>query len=369
MWILSVTVLLPAVVAFPVFTFNESSSSKPAPSFADLAKDVDLPNSFILCSSVKHARFDDVGFFYIAGKDSRDWLRVRFLTSSKAVKLALNWDGRYQILGELENPKLDYWYHVCMRCVLMKGELEVAVNGKLIGEARERNITNIPTKLRIRVGADYYNRQFQGSVANVQVLVGGSITDLSSEPCRKTEEAILQWTPDYWKVVGSDWSLMDEFQDIFCDISDSYNLAIASGITFEENVDFCKNRLKNSMIPFEENHEMFLKYVAWHNFTTQGVCYKIWAPFSDADSEGLFRNVNNNNTAPHNFWDEDEPNGGKEENFVKILVPKAVLYDAPGNSLGCGSYHISSSLLLQLDGRCKESLIGDIKVIIKFNYS
>ena len=147
MWILSVTVLLPAVVAFPVFTFNESSSSKPAPSFADLAKDVDLPNSFILCSSVKHARFDDVGFFYIAGKDSRDWLRVRFLTSSKAVKLALNWDGRYQILGELENPKLDYWYHVCMRCVLMKGELEVAVNGKLIGEARERNITNIPTKL------------------------------------------------------------------------------------------------------------------------------------------------------------------------------------------------------------------------------
>ena len=63
MWILSVTVLLPAVVAFPVFTFNESSSSKPAPSFADLAKDVDLPNSFILCSSVKHARFDDVGFF------------------------------------------------------------------------------------------------------------------------------------------------------------------------------------------------------------------------------------------------------------------------------------------------------------------
>ena len=77
------------------------------------------------------------------------------------MKLALNWDGRYQILGELENPKLDYWYHVCMRCVLMKGELEVAVNGKLIGEARERNITNIPTislKLRMRVGVYYYNK-------------------------------------------------------------------------------------------------------------------------------------------------------------------------------------------------------------------
>ena len=59
------------VQPFPVFTFNGTSpTSTPTPSYAYLVNDVDLPDKFILCTSVKQARFDDVGFYVISGKDS-----------------------------------------------------------------------------------------------------------------------------------------------------------------------------------------------------------------------------------------------------------------------------------------------------------
>ena len=61
--------------------------------------------------------------------------------------------------------------------------------------------------------------------------------------------------------------------------------------------------------------------------------------------------------APVLFWGEDEPNGGREENYVQILVQNNALNDADVNSLSCTSCLMSSSLLLQLHGRCRESLI------------
>ena len=134
MWLLLLQILVHSlgINAIPVFTYNGTSASSTTPSFADLDVSVDLPDTFILCSSVKQPRYDDVGFFSLAGKDSSEWLRVDSRTYSQAIKLAISWGRKYHRLGELQNPRLDYWYHICLKFAIEKGEIEVAVNGEFL---------------------------------------------------------------------------------------------------------------------------------------------------------------------------------------------------------------------------------------------
>ena len=53
---------------------------------------------------------------------------------------------------------------------------------------------------------------------------------------------------------------------------------------------------------------------------------------------------------------------GRDENFVEIDVSRKALNDSFSHRLSCSSCLISSSLTLQLDGRCKDSLIGKIDI-------
>ena len=362
-WAFLLPSFLQSSLAFPIFTFNGTSSLIGNSSTANLVKDVQLPEIFIVCSSVKHARFDGIGFYSVIGKDSRDWMVMQFTPLSKAIKLAYQWDDNFRILGALKKPRLDYWYHVCAKIDLKLSTnyttIEVAVNGDLIGYAMEKNITNKPNSFRMKMGADYYwNKQFQGSVSNIKVFREGNVTDLSSSPCTKRQNAILSWNPNDWKVNGSDWSLAEEFEDEFCDVSDNYTLAIPSMITFKESLAICK-QLNNSLVPFPEDSERFHKYLSWHKTITGGACRYIWTPFSDEDSEGSFLNMNSLAKAKLQFWAKGQPNGGIDENFVGIRMSSAGLIDRPQTALSCSSCLISSSLLLQLDGRCKYSLIGN----------
>ena len=72
------------VEAFPVFSFNGITSPQKPPSYAFLVEEVLLPNNFVLCSSIKQAMFDDVGFYTINGNDSQEWLGMEFRTFSTA---------------------------------------------------------------------------------------------------------------------------------------------------------------------------------------------------------------------------------------------------------------------------------------------
>ena len=172
MWPLTLSLLLHNAVIrpFPIFTFNGTSDPSATPSFASLVSDVDLPDIFILCCSSKQARFDNVGFFSVAGNDSGVWLAIKLDTLVEVIKLKIEWNRKSHNLRELQNPKLDYWYHVCMRMDLFKKEIEIAVNGVLMGRVSDDNITNIPNKLKMKIGTDHKSRQFQGSVANLQIF-------------------------------------------------------------------------------------------------------------------------------------------------------------------------------------------------------
>ena len=186
------------IQAFPVFIFNGSSivSSK-TPSFAYLVKHVDLPNTFILCSSIKQARFDDISFYFVSGRDSSlVWMSMGFRTYSGATKLVLFLDQKVHRLGELQKPRLDFWYHICLAFESQKSRIEVAVNGELLGSVVERNTTNKPKTLNLTIGITKKRTQFQGSVANVQLFKGGDVRDFSSLPCKNRQSALLPWDPN-----------------------------------------------------------------------------------------------------------------------------------------------------------------------------
>ena len=350
------------VEAYPVFTFHSPPSSwEESPSYAYLVKDIHLPDKFTLCSSIKQARFDDVGFFTIHGQDSQEWLEMEF-EIKKAIKLTVRQDKDIHRIGKLPNPRLDYWYHICMRMDLNGNKIEVAVNGRLLGKAII-DVTNMPNKLNMKLGVGYeWNQQFHGSVANTQMFSDGNLTALSSSPCESWPNTLLPWDPKRWSVSGPDWVLTEDFDDIFCNLSDSYDLAIPSRLSMQESLDICKHKMNNSIIPFdfEKDRILFLKYIKWHVNITGGACHFIWTPFSDEHSEGLFVNVNNNKTAELQFWSKTEPNGGRDENLVVIYISREALVDVPDKTLGCSSCRISSSLLLKLDGLCKHSMIGNV---------
>ena len=85
-----------------------------------------------------------------------------------------------------------------------KGELVVAVNGDSLGSVRDKDVTNIPSKLNMQIGQSYDNKHFQGSVANIRMFKEGNITNVSAVPCKLTQSTILPWNRKNWKVVGSD---------------------------------------------------------------------------------------------------------------------------------------------------------------------
>ena len=353
-----------AVYALPVFTFNFTiDDPSTSPSFAsfDLVTDLNLPQTFTLCSSIKQAMFDDVGFYTVFGEDSSEWLTVKFHNRGDTIHLSLRWGGKWHVLKRLWNPRLDYWYHICLGMDLTKTEIEVAVDGVLLGQAVDRNITNIPSKLQMDIGRGQDNQQFQGWLGNLRIFKDANALDLSVEPCKTSQSALLlAWDPAYWNVLGSSWPLTEESEDTICGHHDSYNVAIPSWITINESLDLCKQKLNNSIIPFQEDLETFLKYVAWHKRTTGSDCPYIWTPLSDKQAEGVFLNMHNNTKAEFQIWDGVEPNGGEDENFVMIEVSRGVLLDVSSTKMICSSCQISSSLLLRMDGLCEDSLIGDI---------
>ena len=87
------------VQAFEVFTYEANWNDSTHLSYASLSHDVDLPKSFILCTSSKEATFNDVGMYSIYGEDSTEWLIVSIRPNYRGVMLTIDWGGRNPLLG------------------------------------------------------------------------------------------------------------------------------------------------------------------------------------------------------------------------------------------------------------------------------
>ena len=365
MWLLIILLVshCNAAQPFQVFTFNgTSSTSTPTPSYAYLVNDVDLPDKFILCTSVKQARFDDVGFYVISGKNSGEWLTTQFTKFTNETWLTLWWDESRYWVGKLKNPMLDIWYHICLEFDFKLIAIDANVNGQLIGRVQGKNITNKPAKLRIKIGLGYTNKQFQGSVTNIKVLKELNTSNTLTKPCTQGKNDIISWSPENWTLVGSKWSLIEDFEEQVCVPSNFYDLAISTKMAIYESMNICRHKLNNSIIPFEQDNDSFLRYISWHTKITGGACSYIWTPLTKMETEGSFLNMNDNTKTTIQNWARGQPNGGKYEKFVLINVVQKALADSEADWPSCSSCRISNMLLLQLDGRCEQSVIGNVRV-------
>ena len=364
MWLLIILLVSHCNVAQPlqVFTFNGTfPTSTPTPSYAYLVNDLDLLDKFILCTSVKQARFDDVGFYVISGKDSGEWLTTQLRAFANETWLTVWWDEALYRVGKLQNPMLDIWYHICLNFDLKTNEIEASVNRQPIGRVHVKSVSNKPDKLKIKIGLGHDNEQFQGSITNIKVLEEVNTSNTLSSFCDHGHSYILSWSPEYWTLVGSQWSLIEEFGGQVCVPSNFFDLAISSKMTFDESMDTCKHKLNKSIIPFEQDKDLFFKYVDWHTKTTGGVCTWIWTPLIKLDSEGLVLNKNDNIETSVQNWAKGQPNGGKYENFVVIVAAQMALADSEPYWSSCSSCRISNMLLLQMDGLCTDSFIGNVR--------
>ena len=262
--ILLVIINFIAVQTFPVFTFDELLDASETPSFASLVANVKLPETFIVCSSSKEASFGRAPVYSIFGEDLSEWLTMVIQVIWGKTRLTIYWDGGFYHARDLQDPKLDFWYHTCLKIDLSKKEIDCSVNGVLFSKFVGINITNVPKNLIMNIGVGRGNSQFRGSVANIQVFKKGDIKEISAAPCKDREGTLLSWNPQLWRVTGPHWLLTEEYREIICAPYEHYKIAIPSKLTFNESRNICKEKLNNSVIPYPENHSALLRYVNWH---------------------------------------------------------------------------------------------------------
>ena len=267
-----------AIEAFPVFTFSDNFYPTAPPSFASLTRNEELPDTFILCSSSKQARFDFRGFYAVLGEDGSQWLTIYVESVSVFESIWLQWNKGWYKAAILENVRLALWYHVCLEVDLQSSQIITAVNGKRMETIVGNNITNRPSTLQMVVGKwesfTSHVVQFQGSVTNIQMFTDSSdhnIEALSSEPCRQQGD-LLAWNPEYWRVEGERWILVEETEDSVCDQGSTYIIAIPVEMGIHEAMDICQRKLNNSGIPHQDTITAFTTYSSWYyNITAQWV--------------------------------------------------------------------------------------------------
>ena len=210
---------------------------------------------------------------------------------------------------------LDNWYHICLKLDLQKSEIEAHIDGQMIGRVHSKNITNKPDKLAIKIGLGHDNKQFQGSMTNMKVLQEINSSKTLTRPCEQGQDDILSWSPENWTLVGFQWTLVEEFEDEVCNSSDFYNLAISPLLTINESRALCKGKFNNSMISFEHDNNLFLRYIDWHVETIGGACSYIWTPLTKMENGDSFINMNDNTETTVLNSARGQPNGGSNENL------------------------------------------------------
>ena len=261
-----------------MFTFSDTFYPPAPPSFASLTRKVELPDTFILCSSSKQARFDFRGFYAVLGEDGDQWLTIYVESISVVDSIWLQWNKGWYKAAMLENVRLALWYHVCLEVDLQSSQITTALNGEKMETIVGNNITNRPRTLQMLLGkwksfsSDVV--QFQGSVTNIQMFTDSSshnIEALSSKPCREQGD-LLAWSPRDWRVEGERWLLVEETEESVCNQGTSYIIAIPIEMAIHEAMDICHRKLNNSTIPHQDTIDAFTTYSSWyHNITAQWV--------------------------------------------------------------------------------------------------
>ena len=285
------TLSIGAIVAsLKVFHFEESLPDLSYLVLSD-SSEVPLPDVFILCTSHQQSKMDKRGFYQIYGADKQLWMTTKFDRGpgpQNSVGLWGTFGLEWIYYGEISQPKLFFWYHMCHKVDSSQGQISISVNGhRFATDIQVKRLKeNRPLVLggRIVVGKwtkvsitkDPVEQQFLASVSNINVFEARnlSIEALSSDACT-VEGDVLPWSSPLWNPHGSGVETLDLKEENVCSGKGRYNLGLPVGLDQQQAVDTCFALGHGRMTTAKSSNEL-RQFAKWFQGVLPGRCGNIW---------------------------------------------------------------------------------------------
>ena len=354
---------------------------------------------FVICWSQLQAAWDNIGAFHVFGSSGEPWLSARlwfweekrsvdlwgyFLTARYLPHFCFNTlhifvstadtldTPRVVWLGRLENPTLDFWYHICLDIDTAGNKVAAAINGVLVGDGIDlkdgidlgdlmaKEMTNHLSG-NLVVGKWNYTfegeeEQFVGSVTNLAIFSGTKPQDLAAltnDLCN-VQGDFLSWDNLGWKVEGkvAEQELSNEN---VCRQKTSYSLLIAEPMGQLEAVATCAKLGHGRMVEAAREEEI-RQVVSWVE-GRQGDrnCSFLWTPFSDQATEGTFVNIETGKEQRNLAWKPRQPSGRSTENSLRIDMKSKLIEDEKEADGDCFVCKLQRSFTARLRGGCEET--------------
>ena len=324
--------------------------------------------------------FDDTGFFHMLDSERRPWLTWVFFQQGRSGAIQL-WMvtgdlGLNYLIGNIKQPKLRVWYHVCVSIDTKNETSVVSVNGDQIGtkiSLRKDFIRKMPRTLngRIVLGSwvETWGRpelqQFDGSVGNVRLFswdFQGQQLKLSKEPCG-TQGDLLDWQEMKWEEVGEGVSSENmNWSVCYQHVSRLVWLVLPEAMSQEKALRTC-DLLGHGHIVSVPTNKSLVFYEEMFDEYAPGLCKYAWTPFSDKGHENEFQSLEDNSPASFMPWADGQPNGAMVENSVILRLDKRAYFDVVPDFGGvCTACDIPTGLGFQLRGACRTTYLGKTNI-------
>ena len=255
------------------------------------SSEVPLPDVFIICTSHQQSKMDKKGFYHIYGEDGQPWMLTKFGTGPgyhNSVGLWGSFGLEWIYFGEISQPKLFFWYHMCHEVDTSKGRISVSVNGDRLAtnievESLKRNKPRVlggrivvGKMTKVSTTKDPVDQQFLASVSNVNVFRAGnlSIDGLSSNAC-SVEGDVLPWSSPLWQVEGAGVKTLDLGEETVCSGKGRYNLGLPVGLDQQQAVDTCI-ALGHGRMTTASSQDELRQFAKWFQGVLPGRCGNIW---------------------------------------------------------------------------------------------
>ena len=286
------TILVNLVASLKVAHFESLSGTKISFLILSDSSDVHLPDVFILCTSHQQSQMNSRGFYHIYGEDGQPWMSTLFETVSGAHNSVGLW-GTFGMdwiyFGEIPEPKLFFWYHICQKVDTSQGRISVSVNGHQLAtnifvKGLKRNKPRVlggrivvGKATRVSTTKDPVDQQFLASVSNVNIFSAGnlSIEVLSSNNTCNVEGDVLPWSSAFWQPTGTGVTILDLGEETVCSGKGRYNLGLPIGLDQQQAVDTCI-ALGQGKMTTASNPKELKQFANWFQGVLPGICGNIW---------------------------------------------------------------------------------------------
>ena len=342
-----------------------------------------LLQRFAICWSQVQGAWDNIGAFHVYGSSGEPWLSARlwfweekgsvdlwgyFLTARYLTLLFQHLTStsfpRVVLLGTVENPTLNFWYHICLDIDTAENTVAAAINGALVGDRidlGEGMAEEMRSQMKGNLVVGKWNytftgeeEQFVGSVTNLALFSGTKHRDLAAltEDLCNIQGDFLSWDDMRWKIEGVVSELEVSAEQV-CSQKMSYTLLIVEPMGQQEAVATCRKLSHGRMVEAATEEEI-KEVVNWVE-AKQRNCSFLWTPFSDQAAEGTFVNIESGEEQSKLAWKSKQPSGGSTENSLRIDMTSKLIEDVKESDGDCFVCKLQRSFTARLRGGCEET--------------